>query len=99
MIAHRTRGDDAEGTPWWVEREIAALDKIAHEKSKYLINAPHLLVAKSEPQESWSWVPGGFVCFIVMEFCPGQQLSSYDFYRLRIKERDVIRQKFKKTLQ
>jgi len=98
MITQRTRGD-AEGVPYWVEEEIAALEKIAHEKSKYQINAPQLLVAKGEPQEAWSWVPGGFACFIVMEFCPGQQLSRYTFYSRPIEERDVIRQSFKQTLQ
>ncbi|KAK5948484.1 hypothetical protein OHC33_010518 [Knufia fluminis] len=97
LIDLGTRGD-AEGTPFWVKDEIAALQRLAEAKHKSQINVPHLLAAKCEGQESWSWVPHGFVCMILMQYCPGQPLDVQNFYSRPVQERDVIRESFKATL-
>jgi len=97
MIALRTKGS-AEITPSWVQEESDALRKLEEKNRDYPINAPRLLAVKFDKQEHWSWVPGGYACFIVMTLCPGKPFTLSGFYRRPISEREVIRQSFKATL-
>lgn len=79
-VTRRTQGDDPEDMLRWIGEEIVALKKIAQGKRKHQTNALELPMAKYEPQESWSWMSGGSFSFILMESCPGQQLSPHNFY-------------------
>ncbi|KAK5948483.1 hypothetical protein OHC33_010517 [Knufia fluminis] len=90
---------EPENCPQWIEDEITALKRVAVVDKKNTICAPKLIAAKTKQQQVWSFVPNGYVTFIVMSFCPGEQLYPRTFYSWPMEKRNLVRSSFKSTIQ
>ncbi|KAN0073360.1 hypothetical protein V8E54_008580 [Elaphomyces granulatus] len=87
--ASRARQALQEPSPY-VHREIKALARLAEGACT---SSPVLLGHTQEEQDATMWIPGGYIVYILMTWCPGVVLL--DFWRRDPAERQVIRNAFK----
>lgn len=60
---------------------------------------PKLIAHKYRKQKEDQWIPGGYVCFALMQKLPGRMLD-YDYYwSLTLEDRELIRKAFRAAWQ
>ncbi len=84
----------------YTEMEITALNRLTRVKCPY---TPKLLSLLRKEQDSTTWVPGGWLIFILMEKVPG--VSPLNFWKptedrpaMTRSQRDEVRAGFKAAL-
>lgn len=83
--------------PQLIKNEIEALRRMRSMSDD--APGPQLIASKCAKQDDDMWVPGGYICFLLMQLLPGISLS-YDLYwSWSEQRRECIRAAFKESFE